>query len=193
MKRSNAIHIRDLPPSAREAYQLKPQRAASYLAQARGDDAEDLVARVHESEGFRCFANLSRRFARQRRSGNVMVYAEPQGPDFSGWLLDGRATHVEVEVKHVTGAKGYQRFDFSRITDRQTELLTACRRDGRIAVVLMLYGPVQSVATWCPVPWSVIEKTRATGRASLPEAVILEHAVQSPEYYLRAPWIGAGR
>lgn len=130
-------------------FQLRSQRAASRAAQARGDDAEDLVARIHAAEPFRRGAALNRRYARVQGGR----YTEPQGPDFSGHLLEEGARHVEVEVKAVKGGS----LAFDCFTWREVRDLTLCRRAGGLAVVLVLHGPSLPAATWCAVPWWALE------------------------------------
>jgi hypothetical protein len=96
----------------------------------------------------------------------------------------------------------------------QLRVLRECAKDGGLAVVLVLHGPVLAVARWCAVPWLVIEErvlahaTHTTRLLLTPEALrkrvlaeappasigaeeLLRYAVPQSDRYLEAPWFSS--
>lgn len=179
-----------------------PRALPRRSSQAIGDDGEEAVQVIHDLPGTRERWHLQRRYPRMQAG----QYTDVQGPDFSGWRKRD-ARHIEVEVK----CESEGRLSFDRFQPSQVETLSACTRDGGIALVLVLHGPHLSRAKWCPLPWEEIaplyeawaewterhplpadkrERAKVTrdpvyrARASLAENVIVNHAVQ-PHLYLK--------
>ncbi len=198
-----------LTPEAEEALDSdlpllggKLVRAASHVAQARGDDAEDAVEKEHKGLAFAKLypgARLTRRYAKRIWRDGAMRTVAAQGPDFGGGVIvGGAALWCEVEVKAID-PRVAKRLPFENITTAEADLLSACSAAGGIAVVLILYGEFLVNAKWCPVPWAVIEPAyrawlpfardsrvkRSPVPASLPEATILAYAVKHRVEYLQ--------
>lgn len=162
----------------------RPKSARHARSQARGEDAEDLIERLHERPDVAAYARLTRRYA-GRHAG---VYDARQGCDFSGHLTAPGAAHVECEVKLETAA----RFGFRRLRPSQREALGACRAAGGVAVVLVLYGPHLAAARWCAVPYGVAEGMLGQGLASMARDELLAWEVARGSNYLAAPWLRPG-
>ena len=169
---------------------------AGARAKRRGDDAEAIVERLHDSWGFRTRnpgAHLTRRHARTIVVSGKARNIGTQGPDFGGgapaalWGRIGRAEWVEVEVKAVD-PDVMRRLPFDRFTDAEVETLSACAKAGGVAIVLVLYGPLVA-PRWCAVPWSCLEERVRDWRcrvvdapASIVESDLLAHACPPLEY-----------
>lgn len=196
---------------------------AGKRAQSRGDDAEDAVERLHQNDWFRITnpgVCLTRRYAKTILVEGRLRQIAPQGPDFGGggpatlfrYAHDGIGAWVELEVKFVDSMKT-PRLVFDRFTPAEFEILSACRKAGGIAIVLVLFGPSVATARWCPIPWGALEQLVADQRekcieleqevpeerrrfanapASISAEVILRYAVKSFDY-LRSPHVGPGR
>ena len=186
----------------------KPVRAASIEAQAKGDDAEDEVEKIHESLAFATMyrgTKLSRRYPKRilkfRREGGRSIpflqNVSQQGPDFGGGIVvdGGAALWCEVEVKVVNPSKG-ERLDLPRFTEAEVELLSACRAAGGVAVVLLIYGESLARSVWCGCPWALFEERhRAWGAprrpgskappGSIPASEFLAYAVKHRVEYLQ--------
>lgn len=138
---------------------FRPSRSVTGTRSKRsGESAEEHVDGLHRTRPFCERWALFRRYT--QRVGDA--YVGVQGPDFSGWHRSS-ARHVEVEVKRVpSGALAFQRIhkrdkDHPTYDSPQLRVLRDCARDGGIAVVLVLHGSDLYTATWCAVPWSVLE------------------------------------
>jgi hypothetical protein len=196
---------------------------AGARAKQRGDRAEDAVERLHENDFFRVSnpgVKLTRRHAKTILVEGKLRQIAPQGPDFGGggpaklfrYAHDGIGAWVELEVKFVDSLSN-PRLDFSRFTPAEFEILSACRKAGGIAIVLVLYGPSVATARWCAIPWGALEQFVADQRAkqleveqevpkerrrfagapaSINGEAILRYAVKSFDY-LRSPHVGPGR
>lgn len=178
---------------------------SSGFAKRSGDTAEEHVDGLHRTRPFCEQWALFRRYT--QRVGDA--YVGVQGPDFSGWHR--RTTrHAEVEVKRVpSGSLAFQRIhkrckEHPTYDSPQVRVLRDCARDGGIAVVLVLFGPDLYTATWCALPWSVLEervlahaahttrllltpenlRSRVVGTvsASVSEGEILRYAVPKDRY-----------
>lgn len=195
---------------------------AGARAKKRGDRAEDAVERLHQNDWFR-HANpgvcLTRRHAKTIVKAGVQIPVAPQGPDFGG----GGPAHVfnrvadlgiwvEVEVKFVDTGRD-TRLTFDRFTDAEVEILSACRKAGGVAIVLVLLGASVETARWCAVPWGVLEPLVAAHRAKKAEiergvpvharrhagaaasinGAELARFVVPLADYLRSPHVGPGR
>lgn len=192
-------------------------------AKQRGDRAEDAVERLHCNDFFRVSnpgVCLTRRHAKTILVEGKLRQIAPQGPDFGGggpaklfrYAHDGIGAWVELEVKFVDSLNT-PRLALDRFTDAEFEILSACRKAGGIAIVLVLFGPSVPTARWCAIPWGALEQLVADQRAkrleleqdvpeerrrfaSAPASInaeaMLRYAVKSFDY-LRSPHVGPGR
>lgn len=195
---------------------------AGARAKKRGDRAEDAVERLHKNDWFR-HANpgvcLTRRHAKTIVKGGVQVPIAAQGPDFGGGgpaqvfkRVADLGVWVEVEVKFVDTGRD-TRLTFDRFTNAEVEILSACRKAGGVAIVLVLLGASVETARWCAIPWGELEGLVAAHRAKQAEVeaevpkerrryadaaasingdAIARFVVPSAKY-LQSPHVGPGR
>ena len=170
---------------------LRSQSAAQALRVNRGRKVENRVEEIHESYAFAQHARLYRAHPGVR-AGRIV---SPQGPDFSGFLVaSGR--HVFVEVKGIlSGGLSLPRPGFTpsgeprtgAFTPEEIVRLRACHEAGGLAVVLVVHGPL-AAASWCPVPWALVESALEADTPSLTEARLLARRCDPPEYLLAAEY-----
>lgn len=189
-----------------------PKQSSGRRAQARGDVGEDFVEAEHSGPAFQRAepgAWFVRRYPRKVIGARGVRYAAPQGPDFGGGVhRNGVAVACEVEVKVCepsmlkSGKAGSARLAFERFTEAEVKYLTACRRAGGLAVVLVLVGRHVTVASWHAVPWAAIERDVLTWssmagrervelgiRAGVVQEELNAWRIERREMYLRADWL----
>lgn len=189
MTRPRIVSVADVASvDARGHITLKGDGAAGYdpatqrARQASGEDAEDLVARLHEVCAVHGVARVRKRptpfrvlGAGPRKGTLLVVPAEKAGVDYHGHLRGGRA--VYIEAKRVEG----ERLPLARLEPNQVKELREATADGALGVVLVLAGRAPKV---CPVPWSAVAAHLASGAASLGPAELEPWRVDPARPYL---------